>query len=76
MTAYAVIPLVVSGALVIRYLSMGDPSIVSKIIMVAALVTSLIVWWRYPALLAIAVLLEVGVSLFVLIYLKVNPYAS
>jgi hypothetical protein len=76
MIAYALIPLVVSGVLVIRYLSMGDPSTVSKIIVVAALGASLIVWWRYPATLVVAVLLQVGVSLFVLIYLKVNPYAS
>ena len=34
------------------------------------------VWWRYPERLVLAVLLQVAVSLYVLIYLKVNPYAS
>jgi len=76
MIAYALIPLVVSAVLVLRYVSMGDPSALSKIIVVAALGASLLVWWRYPASLVAAVLLQVGVSLFVLIYLRVNPYAS
>jgi hypothetical protein len=73
---YELIPLVVSGALVIRYLSLGDPSAVSKGAMVAALGASLVVWWRFPGWIVVAVLLQVGVSLWVLIYLKVNPYAS
>jgi hypothetical protein len=76
MIAYALLPLVVSGVLVIRYLSMNDPSLASKAAVVLALGASLIMWWKVPALLVVAVLLEVGVSLFVLIYLRVNPYAS
>jgi len=75
MIAYALIPLLVSGVLVIRYLSMDDPSLASKIVVVAALGASLVVWWRYPALLVVAVLLQVAVSVFILIYLKVNSYA-
>lgn len=76
MIAYALVPLLASGVLVVRYLSMSEPSVVSKFVVVAVLGASLVVWWRYPALLAIAVLLQVGVSLFVLIYVRVNPYAS
>ena len=76
MIAYALLPLVVSGVLVIRYLTMNDPSLASKIGVVVALGASLIMWWKFPALLVVAVLLEVGVSLFVLIYLRVNPHAS
>ena len=73
---YELIPLVVSGALVIRYLSLGDPSAASKVAMVAALGASLMVWWQFPGWMVVAVLVQVGVSLWVLIYLKVNPYAS
>ena len=73
---YELIPLIVSGILVIRYLSLGDPSVVSKGAIVAALGASLMVWWRYPQWIVVAVLLQVAVSLWVLIYLKVNPYAS
>ena len=76
MIVYALLPLVVSGVLVLRYLSMNDPSLASKTCVLAALGVSLLVWWKFPALLVVAVLLEVGVSLFVLIYLRVNPYAS
>jgi hypothetical protein len=73
---YELIPLVVSGVLVVRYLSLGDRSAASKVAMVAALGASLMVWWRFPGWIVVAVLLQVGVSLWVLIYLKVNPYAS
>jgi len=76
MIVYALIPLLVSGVLVIRFLTMGDPSLISKIIVMAALAASLIIWWRRPGLLVVAVLLQAGVSVFVLIYHKVNPYAS
>jgi hypothetical protein len=34
------------------------------------------VWWQFPGWMVVAVLVQVGVSLWVLIYLKVNPYAS
>jgi HD-like signal output (HDOD) protein len=76
MLLYALLPLVVSGGLAIRYVSMGDPSVVSKVAVVAAVGASLMVWWRYPERLVLAILLQVAVSLYVLIYLKVNPYAS
>jgi hypothetical protein len=75
-TVYALLPLLVAGPLVILFLRLGDPSLLSKIIVAGALAASLILWWRYPDLLAVAVLLQVGVSLYVLIYLRVNPYAS
>jgi hypothetical protein len=76
MIVYALLPLVISGVLVIRYLRMSDPSLASKIVIVLALGASLIVWWKFPGMLLVAVLLEVGVSLFVLVYLRLNPYAS
>ena len=73
---YALLPLVVSGFLVIQYLRMSDPSLASKTVVVLALAASLIVWWKYPGKLVVAVLIEVGISLFVLIYLRLHPYAS
>lgn len=76
MTLYALLPLVVSGGLAVRYLSMGDPSVASKFAVVVAIGASLMVWWRYPGWLVLAVLLQVAVSIYVLIYLKLNPYAS
>ena len=76
MIVYALLPLVVSGVLVIAFLRLADPSTLSKILVVAALAVSLLVWWRYPESPLIAVLLQVGISLYVLIYFRVNPYAS
>ena len=73
---YELIPLVVSGGLAVRYLSMGDPSVGSKVAVGGAVGASLIVWWQYPQWMVVAVLLQVGASIYVLIYLKVNPYAS
>lgn len=73
---YALLPLVVSGGLVIGYLRSSDPSLPSRIAIVMALGASLILWWKFPGMLLVAVLLEVAVSLFVLIYLRINPYSS
>ena len=76
MIVYALLPLAAAGVLAIVFLRLADPSTLSKIAVVLALAVSLFIWWRYPDLLVIAVLLQVGISLFVLIYLRVNPYAS
>jgi hypothetical protein len=73
---YALLPLVISGVLVVVFLRLADPSLLSKIVVVGALAASLVVWWRSPDSPLTAVLLQVGVSLYVLIYLRVNPYAS
>ena len=76
MIIYALLPLVVSGVLAIVFLRLADPSPLSKIVVVAALAVSLVVWWRSPDSPLAAVLLQVGISLYALIYLRVNPYAS
>ena len=76
MIVYALLPLAAAGVLAIVFLRLTDPSTLSKAAVVLALAASLFIWWRYPDLLVIAVLLQVGISLFVLIYLRVNPYAS
>jgi hypothetical protein len=73
---YELVALVVSGGLAVRYLSMSDPSTASKAAVGAVVGASLIVWWRYPEQMVVAVLLQVGASLYVLIYLKVYPDAS
>jgi hypothetical protein len=76
MIVYALLPLVAAGVLAIVFLRLADPSLPAKIAVVAALAASLLIWWLYPDLLVIAVLLQAGISLFVLIYLRVNPYVS
>ena len=76
MIVYALLPLAVSGVMVIVFLRLADPSTLSKSVVVAALAASLFAWWRHPDSPLVAVLLQVGISLYVLIYLRVNPYAS
>ena len=73
---YELIPLVISVGLAIRYLMLGDASVGSKAAVTIAVGASLVIWWRYPLWLVAATLLQVGASIYVLIYLKVNPYAS
>ena len=73
---YELIPLVISLGLAIRYLMVGDASVGSKAAVTLAVGASLVIWWRYPLWLVAATLLQVGASIYVLIYLKVNPYAS
>jgi hypothetical protein len=76
MIVYALLPLAASGILVIAFLRLADPSVFSKAVLVTALAASLLLWWRFPDSPLFAVLLQVGISLYVLIYLRVNPYAS
>jgi hypothetical protein len=73
---YELVALVISGGLAVRYLMMREASVASKTAVAVAVGASLIIWWRYPAWLVAATLLQVGASIYVLVYLKVNPYAS
>ena len=73
---YELIALVVSGGLAIRYLMMREASVGSKVAIVGAVGGSLVIWWQYPEWLVAATLLQVAASIYVLVYLKVNPYAS
>jgi len=73
---YELIPLVISVGLSIRYLMVGDASAGSKAAVALAVGASLVIWWRYPGWLVAATLLQVGASLYILVYLKVNTYAS
>jgi hypothetical protein len=73
---YALIAMVAAILLGIRYLILGDASLRSKIVVVAVVLASLVIWWYFPQWMVLAIFLQVGVSLFVLLYLRLNPYAS
>ena len=73
---YALIPLLAAVGLGVRYLALGDASLRSKVIVGAVVVASLAIWWFYPAWMIVATLSQVAVSVFVLLYLKLNPHAS
>jgi hypothetical protein len=72
---YALIPLLVSVVLGIRYVALRDATRWSKAIVVLAVAASVVIWWEYPEWLIGATLAQVAVSIYVLVYLKVNPYA-
>ena len=73
---YELVALVISGGLAVRYLIMREASVRSKAAVAVAVGASLLIWWQYPQWLVAATLLQVAASVYVLVYLKVNPYAS
>ena len=73
---YALIAMLAAIILGGRYVFLGEVSLRSKIAVAAAVLASLVIWWYYPQWMIVAIMLQVGVSFFVLLYLKVNPYAS
>ena len=73
---YELVALVISGGLAVRYLIMREASVRSKAAVAVAVGASLLIWWQYPQWLVAATLLQVAASIYVLVYLKVNPYAS
>lgn len=73
---YALIPMLAAVGLGIRYLFLPDASARSRIIVASAVLLSIAIWWYFPKWMVAATLLQVGVSIFVLLYLKVNSSAS
>ena len=73
---YALIAMLAAVVLGVRYVLLGDASVGSKIAVVLVVLTSLVIWWYIPAWMVVAILLQVGASIFVLLYFKVNPHAS
>ena len=72
---YFLIPLVASLVLGTRFILMQDPSRGLKVAVGVAVALSLVIWWKYPALEVLTTLVQAGVSIFVLVYQKVNEHA-
>jgi hypothetical protein len=72
---YGLLGLLLALGLSIRYFASGEASRRSKLVLAVVLAVSLLISWRYPHLLAVATVLQAGVGIYVLIYLKVNPDA-
>jgi len=70
---YALIPLVVSLVLGVRYVAIEQASRGSKLAVAVTVAAGLIIWWRYPQWILVATLLQVAVCIYVLVYLKLNP---
>ena len=73
--AFGLLGLVLGLGLGVRYFLSGEPSRGSKLTLGGVLAVSLLIWWRYPQWSVVSTLLQAGVGIYVLIYLKVNPYA-
>jgi hypothetical protein len=73
---YELIALVIAAGLGVRYFFMKEASARSKAVVAVALGTSVAIWLRYPNWVFLATLLQVGVAIYVLMYLRLNPYAS
>jgi hypothetical protein len=69
---YGLIALIASVVLGVRYLAVEEASGGSKAAVAAIVAGGLIIWWRYPQWLLVGILLQVAVSIYVLIYLKVR----
>ena len=70
MMFYFLIPLFGSVLLGCQHLFLTDASRRSKIAVAVIVITSLLVFWYFPAWMVLATLLQVGVSLYMLLYLK------
>ena len=69
---YSLIPLIGSLILGCIYVMNTDASSRSKLIISIIVAMSVVIWRWYPQLLLLATLLQTGVSVYVLVYLKVK----
>ena len=60
----------------IRYLLLREASVGSKAAVAVAVGIALFIWWQYPRWMVAATLLQLAASIYVLLYLKVNPNTS
>ena len=70
---YLLIALLAAVVLGVRYLAIDEASLGSKIAVAALVAASLVIWWQCPEWMVVSILLQVGVSIFVLLYIKLNP---
>ena len=58
--------------LAFHHVVIADASRTSKITVTALVVVSLVIWRSYPALIVLAILLQAGVGVYVLVYHKIH----
>jgi len=73
---YALILLAASVLLGAYYVTFVEASRGSKGVVGATVVTALAIWWWYPQGFLVSTLLQAGVSVYVLLYLKAHPSAA
>ena len=70
--AYGVIPIIASILLAVHHVAATDATRRSKLLVGLVVAASLAVWWHYPKWLVPAMLVQVGVSIYMLVYLRVQ----
>ena len=69
---YAVIPIIVSFVLGIQHIFLTDASRWSKLLVTIVVATSFVIWWYYAQWIVVATLMQVGVSIYMIVYLRVQ----
>ena len=67
---YLLIPLITSVLLGCQHVFLTDASRRSRIAVAVIVAASLLIFWYFPAWLIVATLIQVGVSIYMLLYLK------
>ena len=67
---YAFIPVIASIILMIHHVVITEASRWSKFTVIGVVVASLVVWQYWPQWLVLATLLQVGISVYMLMYLR------
>ncbi len=73
---YAFIPIVVSIFLALQHVGISDASRKSKVTVFAIVLSSLAIWRYFPQWLVFATVLQVVVSIYMLLYLKLREGAA
>jgi len=69
---YQLVPFLTSLGLGIWYVLNREASARSRVALGSTVLASLVIWWSYPQWLVVATLLQVGASIYVLVYLRLN----
>lgn len=72
---YSLIPLLASIILGAVHVTATGASTLSKLVVSLLIGASLFVWWAYPQWLIVATLIQVAVSIYVIVYLRIHGYA-
>jgi hypothetical protein len=72
--AYSLIPLFLVVGLGVPYVALTEAPALAKITVAALVGLSLILLFGFPHLLLVATLIQVGVSVYIVVYLKIHGY--
>lgn len=73
---YGLLPLVASVVLAALYVLLTDASRRSKVVVFVIVATSIVIWRTMPQWMLVALLLQVEVSIYLLLYLKASGLLS